>query len=98
MRSNFKPAALVLAVVALLAMAPAAMAKGGGGGGGGGGACASIDSFTMTAGYVDGQPSVTWSAATTNNCIDELAGATGIDEDVRIVVGFRGGPVCAICN
>ena len=80
MRSNFRLTALVFAVVALLAPAPAAIAKGGGGGGGGGGGtCATIDSFAMSSGYVDGQPSVTWSATTTNTCIDEFAGSTGID-------------------
>src|SRR3954454_14729540 len=79
MKASFKPAALVLAVVALLALAPAAMAKGGGGGGGGG-SCATIDSFTMSSGYnADSQPSVTWAAQTTNLCIDELAGTTAID-------------------
>jgi hypothetical protein len=83
MRFNFKPGVLVLALVALLALAPAAMAKGGAGGGGGGGGggtpCATIDNFDMSGLYVDGQPSITWSAQTTNLCIDELAGSTGID-------------------
>ena len=80
MRFNFKPAALVLALVALLAIAPAAMAKGGGGGGGGGGTpCGTIDSFDMSGVYVDGQPSITWSAQTTNLCIDEHTGSTAID-------------------
>ena len=84
MRFNFKPAVLVMALVALLALAPAAMAKGGTGGGGtggggGGGTCGSIDSFDVSGVYVDGQPSITWNAATTNNCIDELAGSTAFD-------------------
>ena len=77
MWSTFKPAALVLAIVALLTFAPAALAShgGDGGGGGGGGACATIDSFNVVAGAA----SITWSAVTTNNCIDEFAGATAFD-------------------
>jgi hypothetical protein len=79
MRSNLKPAAIVVAVVALLAFAPAAMAKHGGDGGGGGDNCATIDSFNMSTGYIDSQPSLTWNAQTTNNCIDEFGGSTAID-------------------
>src|SRR3954469_18320614 len=86
MRSSFKPVALVFALVALLAFAPgAAMAKNGvsggtgGGGGGGGAACGSIENFDMTPGYTDGQPSITWSATTTNLCLDEFTGTTAFD-------------------
>jgi hypothetical protein len=79
-RSNFKPVALVFAVAALLAFAPGtAVAKHGGGGGGGDAACGSIDSFDMTAGYTDGQPSITWSATTTNLCLDEFTGTTAFN-------------------
>jgi hypothetical protein len=77
MRSNFKPVALVLALVALLAFAPgAAMAKHGGGGDA---ACGSIDNFEMTPGYTEGQPSITWTATTTNLCLDEFTGTTAFD-------------------
>ena len=80
MQSKFKPTAILIALVALLACAPAAVAKGGGGGGGGGEtACATIDSFNVASGYTDGQPSITWNAQTTNLCIDEFGGGTGID-------------------
>ena len=85
MRPSFKPLALVVALVALLAFAPgAAMAKngvsgGGGGGGGGGAACGTIDSFDMTPGYTDGTPTIAWSATTTNNCLDEFTGTTAFD-------------------
>jgi hypothetical protein len=84
MRSNVKPVALVFALVALLAFAPgAAVAKngvsGGGGGGGGGAACGSIDDFDMTPGYTDGQPSITWSATTSNLCLDEFTGSTAFN-------------------
>src|SRR3954447_23212407 len=85
MSSNFKPVALVFALVALLAFAPgAAMAKNGGGGtggggGGGGAACGSIDNFDMTPGYTDGQSSITWSATTSNLCVDEFTGSTAFD-------------------
>jgi hypothetical protein len=85
MRSNFKPVALVFALVALLAFVPgAAMAKdgvsgGGGTGGGGAAACGSIDNFDMTPGYTDGQSSITWSATTSNLCLDEFAGSTAFD-------------------
>ena len=82
MRFSFKPVAIVFALVALLAFAPAAMARGGGGGGGGGGGetpCATIDTFTMSGVYVDGQPSITWAVQTTNLCIDEFAGSTALD-------------------
>jgi hypothetical protein len=80
-RSNFKPVALVFAIAALLAFAPGtAVAKhGGGGGGGGDAACGSIDSFDMTPGYTDGQPSITWSATTTNLCLDEFTGTTAFN-------------------
>ncbi len=70
-----KSAALLLAIVALSAFAPAALASHGGGGGGGGAACATIDSFDVVAGAA----SITWSAVTTNNCIDEFAGASAFD-------------------
>ena len=77
MRSNFKPVALVLALVALLVFAPgAAMAKHGGGGGGGDASCGSIDNFDMTPGYSDGQPTITWSATTPKLCLDEFTGKT----------------------
>ena len=91
MQSNFKPAAIVLAVLALLAFAPAAMARGGGDGGGGGGGdkCATIDSFDVSSGYVDGQPSITWNATTTNLCIDEFGGSTAIDSS-NSATGFTG--------
>jgi hypothetical protein len=84
MRSFSRLGALVLTAVALLAFAAAADAKGGGKGGGGGkdgggAACGTIDSFDVSAGYVNGQPSITWSAQTTNLCIDERAGSTAID-------------------
>jgi hypothetical protein len=82
MRSNFKPVALAFALVALLAFAPgSAMAKNGvsGGGGGGGAACGSIDNFDVTSGYTDGQPSITWSATTSNLCLDEFTGSTAFD-------------------
>ena len=80
MRSNFKPVALVLALVALLVFAPgAAMAKHGGGGGGGDASCGSIDNFDMTPGYTDGQPTITWSATTTNLCLDEFTGTTAFN-------------------
>jgi hypothetical protein len=88
MQFSFKPVALMFALVALLAFTPAAMAKhgggdgggtGGGGGGGGDAACGSIDTFDMTAGYTDGQPSITWSATTTNLCLDEFTGTTAFD-------------------
>jgi hypothetical protein len=78
MRSNFKPVALVLALVALLVFAPgAAMAKHGGGGGDA--SCGSIDNFDMTLGYTDGQPTITWSATTTNLCLDEFTGTTAFN-------------------
>jgi hypothetical protein len=81
MTSIFRLGALVLTVAALLSSASIANAKGGGGGGGGGGGtpCATIDNFAMSGGYVGGQPSITWSATTTNLCLDERAGSTGID-------------------
>src|SRR4051812_37361069 len=85
MKSNLKPLALVFALVAVLAFAPgAAIAKngvsgGGGRGGDGGAACGSIDSFDMTPGYTDGQPSITWSATTTNLCLDEFTGTTAFE-------------------
>src|SRR4051812_10671340 len=79
MRSNFKPIALVFALVALLAFAPgAAMAKNGVSGGGDT-ACGTIDNFTMTPGYTDGQPTITWSATTTNSCLDEFTGTTAFN-------------------
>jgi hypothetical protein len=56
------------------------MAKNGGGGGGGGGAaCGSIDNFDMTPVYADGQPSIAWSATTSNLCVDEFTGSTAFD-------------------
>jgi hypothetical protein len=86
MKSKFKPLALVFALSALLAFAPgAAMAKNGGsgghggGGGDGGAACGSIDSFNMTPGYTGGQPTITWSATTSNLCLDEFTGSTAFD-------------------
>ena len=63
----------------LLALAPAAMAKNGVSGGGGDARCATIDSFDVTSGSTDGQPSITWSAVTSNLCLDEFAGSTAFD-------------------
>src|SRR3954451_2142251 len=87
MRSSFRLVTLLVAAIAALALASSAMAKGGGGGGGtgggggggGGAACGSIDSFDMTPGDTDGQPSITWSATTTNLCLDEFTGTTAFD-------------------
>jgi hypothetical protein len=75
MRSIFRAGAVMLAMAALLTPAATANAKGGGGGGGGGGACATIDSFTASG----GTGSITWSATTTNLCLDERAGSTAVD-------------------
>ena len=33
----------------------------------------------MTPGYTDGRPSITWSATTSNLCVDEFAGSTAFD-------------------
>jgi hypothetical protein len=97
MMSRFRLGALVLVVAALLIPASIASAKGGGGGGGtgggggggGGGSCATIDAFDMTAGYTADKPTITWSATTTNLCIDELAGSTAFDFS-NDVTGFTG--------
>jgi len=43
----------------------------------------------VSSGYVDGQPTVTWAATTTNNCIDEFGGSTAIDFS-NSAVGFVG--------
>src|SRR3954454_11879753 len=76
MESNFKPVALVFALIALLAFAPgAAMAKNGGGGGGGDAACGSIANFDLTPGYTAGPPSITGSATPNNLCLDGLTGS-----------------------
>jgi hypothetical protein len=72
MRSISRGGALLLAMAALLAPAATASAKGGGGGGV---ACATIDSFDASA----AASSITWSATTTNLCLDERAGSTAID-------------------
>src|SRR3954453_15783425 len=60
MRSRFRIAMLLVALVAMLALAPTAFAKGGGGGGGGGvggggggGVCATFSSYAVTTGAFD---------------------------------------------
>ena len=79
MTSRFRISSLVIALVAVLALAPSAFAKGGisggGGGGGGGGTCAQILSFSNTPGYnADGAGVITTAYSVFQGCVDERAG------------------------
>src|SRR5690242_10519528 len=89
MTSRFRIGPLVIALVAVLALAPSALAKGGisgGGGGGGGGTgggggggvtanCAQINSFSNTPGYnADGGAVVTTAYSVHQGCLDEFSG------------------------
>jgi len=78
MRSSFRLVTLLITLVAMLALASTALAKNGVSGGGGA-TCGTIDAFSMTPGYTDGQPTITWSATTTNNCFDEFTGTTAFN-------------------
>jgi hypothetical protein len=69
----------LLAVVAMLALAPTALAKGGGGGGGGGDAtCATLNSFGNALGSSADGPTITTSYSVFNGCVDEFMASINV--------------------
>lgn len=78
MTSKFRVGALLAALVAVLAIAPAAFAKGGGDGGGGG-SCAQILNFTNTPTYNEtGGAAVTTAYTINQGCVDERAASVSL--------------------
>jgi hypothetical protein len=102
MKPNFRLGALVLALAAVLALAPGALAKGGSGGGGGGAdnnkvSCATINAFTNTPGYVGSRASIKSDFTVTHFCEkpatvkilyrNDLTGKVELDANVMVPAG-----------
>src|SRR4051794_25120387 len=82
MRSRFRIAMLLVALVAMLSLAssPALAKGGGGGGGGGGGVCATFSSYAVTTGAFDAtRASLNIDYSVAYTCIDEFWPTLGFD-------------------
>jgi hypothetical protein len=80
MTRRYRTGVLLVALVALLALAPSALARGGGGDAGGGGAsCAQILQFSNTPTYTaTGDPGITTSYTVQQGCVDEFAASVSL--------------------